>query len=543
MKKKNSYMKLVLIISASIIISTALTYVIALRMVEKKTEGTISELIEDKQTTLTDQTYENVYILSSANDKIIFLYQGVYYETTGSLKKNYTGVANIIVEDNKIRKIQIKEDKVTGKLLSCSESEIEIEKYGSFDRKKNLPVYIQKDPIMVQGKFSDIGEGQTVSLVLANGGICSIIVTPDKQTDTISVLLKNGKSIFYPSLIVSGKHRLTLDGKTSGKKQINVAEYMKEHKLDILRISVSSGKLYFGKDKDSKCKNGYEGIFVIHKTEDGMVLVNQLPIETYLKYVIPSEMPTTFSYEALKAQAVCARTFAYSQMKDTTYQKYQANLDDSTAFQVYNAAGNFSITDKAVEDTTGEVVSYKDKLITCYYFSTCSKKTENMEVWGADTPDYIHMVTSEDKNSPYYSWRATLNLANLVNDKLGPLESITTDKISQNGYVLKLTAHYEKGDVIYTKENDIRFFLGKCLERIRLADDTVRTDMVSVPSACFQIISANDKEVVLLGGGFGHGIGLSQYGADQMAEDGADYREILKYYYNHVEIKDKRKMK
>ena len=254
-------------------------------------------------------------------------------------------------------------------------------------------------------------------------------------------------------------------------------------------------------------------------------------------------MPTTFSYEALKAQAVCARTFAYSQMKDTTYQKYQANLDDSTAFQVYNAAGNFSITDKAVEDTIGEVVSYKDKLITCYYFSTCSKKTENMEVWGADTPDYIHMVTSEDKNSPYYSWRATLNLANLVNDKLGPLESITTDKISQNGYVLKLTAHYEKGDVIYTKENDIRFFLGKCLERIRLADDTVRTDMVSVPSACFQIISANDKEVVLLGGGFGHGIGLSQYGADQMAEDGADYREILKYYYNHVEIKDKRKMK
>ena len=67
---------------------------------------------------------------------------------------------------------------------------------------------------------------------------------------------------------------------------------------------------------------------------DGYVLVNELPIETYLRYVLPSEMPTYFSYEALKAQAVCARTFAYKQMRQNAYAEYGANLDDSTAYQV-----------------------------------------------------------------------------------------------------------------------------------------------------------------------------------------------------------------
>lgn len=86
----------------------------------------------------------------------------------------------------------------------------------------------------------------------------------------------------------------------------------------------------------------------MRRADEGYVLINDVPIETYLRYVVPSEMPTKFSYEALKAQAVCARTFAYKQMQGNTYAEYGANLDDSTAFQVYHAASAYEVTDRAV---------------------------------------------------------------------------------------------------------------------------------------------------------------------------------------------------
>ncbi len=291
-------------------------------------------------------------------------------------------------------------------------------------------------------------------------------------------------------------------------------------------------------------------------------MINELPIEEYVRYVLPSEMPVSFSYEALKAQAVCARTFAYQQIRNDTYAEYGANLDDTTAFQVYHAASTYDVTDRAVEDTAGLVLTYQGKLIECYYYSTSSGYSEDLEVWDAKSPGYLSAenhtkektknlskkrnfhkfisdsVESYDADSPYYRWTATLSGELGMDETYGRLKSLKVNERSKSGYILSLTIVFEQGERTYEKENDIRFALGKYLLSLKLADGTKRTDYSSVPSACFEVKSQKNGKIVLTGGGFGHGIGMSQYGADSMGKEGKSWQEILNFYYSDVEITD-----
>ena len=132
-------------------------------------------------------------------------------------------------------------------------------------------------------------------------------------------------------------------------------------------------------------KNGksYPGSFEFIGTDAGIVAVNTVDVETYVRYVLPSEMPSTFDAEALKAQG-CLRKNLSSIFTDEKYtvcairSKY---LTIRTAFQVYNASETKQSTDEAVKATAGQVVSCGGSLITCYYFSTSAGKTEDMEVW------------------------------------------------------------------------------------------------------------------------------------------------------------------
>jgi stage II sporulation protein D len=95
---------------------------------------------------------------------------------------------------------------------------------------------------------------------------------------------------------------------------------------------------------------------------------------------------------------------------------------------------------------------------------------------------------------------------------------------------------FREGERTYNRENDIRSALGKYLLKVELADGTTRTDLSSVPSACFEVTSQKDGTIVLQGGGFGHGIGMSQYGADAMGREGQSYEDILAYYYRGATV-------
>ena len=282
----------------------------------------------------------------------------------------------------------------------------------------------------------------------------------------------------------------------------------------------------------------YPGSFEFIGTDAGIVAVNTVDVETYVRYVLPSEMPSTFEGEALKAQAVCARTFVYSQMKNTQYALYGANIDNTTAFQVYNASEAKQSTDEAVKATAGQVVSCGGSLITCYYFSTSAGKTEDMEVWSSSTPDFIHKVESVDDNSPYYRWTSELDLSAYNDPQYGTATGISVDKTSDAGYVLSLTINYGNKSQTFTAENDIRKALGHYQKKVTLNDGSVRENMSMIPSACFSVSAGANGHYTLSGGGFGHGIGFSQYGADRLAKAGSSYKDIIGYYYKDVTVVD-----
>lgn len=468
MNNKGRYLKLILLISAVIVVSVLCTM-----SVMKKMVSTMSYDVEVmEENVLTDGIYDNADILSCSDGKIIFKWNGKEYEYSGVLEKDYIGKADIEVKNHKIVCVKIKKEKIHLK----------------------------------------------------------------EESKTIGVVLKNGNSIYYDDVYIRSDGELKNNGKKIGKKEIDVASYMKKKKVKEININGDIGKLYISMEGGQTPEKGYEGELSIYKKDSGYVVVNRLEIEDYLRYVLPSEMPVSFSKEALKAQAVCARTFAYAQIKNKNYAEYQADLDDSTAFQVYNASGNYDVTDEAVRETSGQVITYDGELVQCYYFSTCPGKTEDMEVWAGQTPGYIHKVASKDKNSPFYAWCAKLNLKQYYDQEYGKLKSISVEKTSKEGYVLQLIACFEKEEVTFEKENDIRFFLGKYLEEVTLQDGTIRKDLSAIPSACFSIEGADGTDYILKGGGFGHGIGLSQYGANQMAQKGKQYKDIIKYYYNDVKI-------
>lgn len=378
----------------------------------------------------------------------------------------------------------------------------------------------------------------TADIEVKKHQIVRVKVNKQKTSDgmLMRVLLKNGDSIFHKSLFVSADSNIYINGKKLSKKRMSISRYMRKKNKTMVIVSTKKGKMTYGLNSSNLKKNGYEGSFTIIKRDEGYVIVNELPIEDYVRYVIASEMYSGAPMEALKAQAVCARTVAYSHLNGVKYQEYGADLDDSTSYQAYNIQGVTKRTDQAVKETKGKVLTYNNKFIECYYFSTSAGRTEDMEVWGSITPGYIKKVKSEDTSSPFYSWRAEINTEKYYDTEHGKLKKITIDRVSDSGYILKLTAVFDTTTVTYSKESDIRKFLGKYLAKLTLKSGEVRTYMTMLPSASFKIKSAKGKKIILQGAGYGHGIGLSQDGAEELARKGKTYKQILNYYYNNISI-------
>ena len=160
----------------------------------------------------------------------------------------------------------------------------------------------------------------------------------------------------------------------------------------------------------------YRGKMELFQTAEGIVIVNELSMEQYLYGVVPSEMPASYEPEALKVQAVCARSYAYKQTQGLGYPEYQAHIDDSTAFQVYGNSGEQESTNRAVDETRGQKLWYQDQVITAYYFSTSCGKTTTAEAWGNASPDKGYLQSAEIKDGeqdyeaelPWYRWKAVI---------------------------------------------------------------------------------------------------------------------------------------
>jgi stage II sporulation protein D len=581
MKKDSGKIKWMLFLMVVLVaLSVALTAFVVIHMTA--TEATVYPWDEAaSEESPVEILLENIYITGNDSDAVTFVYEGESYRIRGRLKESYQGVADLVIYENEITKIYVKRAQIDGRLLSYSEDDIEVEGYGLIQTSDNLHVFCLTQENVEEMSLSDLVIGDdTLTYVVGDGEICAVLVTEETVSETIRVLLKNNSSIEYDALYLTASDEWTINGEVQqADTPVDLYDYiyrmdpetLKDDESDIIvsgqvrtaEVICLNGLLYIADSDGTRQSEGYEGTFFVRESENGVVLINQLSIEDYVRYVLPSEMEDYFPYEAQKAQAVCARTFAYSQMSNTTYASYGANLDDSTSFQVYNRFGTTERTDQAVADTCGEIIVCDGSPITCYYFSTSPGMTENLEVWNEESPDYISVQStlleekeltdrltlkanfvqyitespeSYDSQSPYYRWTATLDLSGYENDSYGKIENVAVSKRSASGYALALDISYEKKTVTLTDEYQIRTFLGRFLTLTELADGTVRDSLSLLPSACFIVWNKNGDTYTIKGGGFGHGIGMSQYAAGAMAESGMTYKEIIGFFYKNVEI-------
>ncbi len=379
-----------------------------------------------------------------------------------------------------------------------------------------------------------------------------------KKDKNIRVLImKNGyQGEVHEKVILSSTGKLCVKTKEDTKyisagKQLTIRPDDKRFEAGKIEIS-SDKKICIEHLTRGQGTPSYEGKLELWATAEGIVIINELSVEKYLKAVVPSEMPASYELEALKAQAVCARSYAYRQMENYGYPEYKAHVNDSTDYQVY---GNSSIqkeTNQAVKETKGQVVYYKGEIATTYYFSTSNGYTTDMRAWGTKrngANSYLKAVAVSgkkgdyEKNLPWYRWKANIpvqTLSNLIGlntgKDIGTLKSVKVTKRGGGDVAIQIKAIGENGSVTVDTENKIRAAFGGSGYQIELQDGSTTDSKNLLPSAFFTIKKSGDV-FVIEGGGFGHGIGMSQNGANEMAKQGKNYREILEHFYYNIEIR------
>ena len=371
----------------------------------------------------------------------------------------------------------------------------------------------------------------------------------ERESDKIRVLIKsNGfEQIVHNEVVVSFSDEKT-ETITPDDSRFEKGTIKLQPTRPTEKITIESLKRGYGTPS-------YRGSIELFKTAEGIVIINELKIEEYLYAVVPSEMPASYELEALKAQAVCARSYAYNQSRTYSYPEYQAHVDDSTSFQVYGNSKEQESTIMAVDETYGQKVWYNGQVATTYYYSTSCGKTTSIEAWGKRLDKYTNYLQSvqltNDMGEPYeeelpwYRWTAAIpkeTLEQLIElntgAELGKLQNITVKRRGAGEIVQVLEITGSENTITIETENKIRSVLGGKGYQIEKQDGTVIDSSKLLPSAFFTIEN-QAEQYIIHGGGYGHGIGMSQNGANEMAKEGMSYKEILQTFYTGVRIEAK----
>ncbi len=263
---------------------------------------------------------------------------------------------------------------------------------------------------------------------------------------------------------------------------------------------------------------------IIIKILNSNNVIEEIELEEYIIGVVAAEMPASFNVEALKAQAIAARTYAlykinqnsgdYDVTTDVTTQSYitinQMKLKWNQDFDIY-----YSKIQDAVEETKDQVLTYNNEIICAFYYSMSNGYTESAVSVFSENLEYIKPVESLwDKNVNNYE---------------------VTNIYSKTDMCDKLNISCEKIDISEIEKNnsgrvDIITINNKVFTGVEIRN------LLSLRSTDFDILV--DENVTITTRGYGHGVGMSQYGANEMSKLGYSYEEILKYYYNQVEIEN-----
>ncbi len=264
----------------------------------------------------------------------------------------------------------------------------------------------------------------------------------------------------------------------------------------------------------------YRGRIVFYGKKSRLEAINILDIEDYLKGVIKGEISPHWPMEALKAQVVASRSFSLYSLNPR--KEYDLEADESS--QVYGGVfWEEESINKAVKATQGEVLMYQGQVIPAYFSACCGGYTEWANWVWEKAPDYIKGVECPFcKDSPYYHWEEDVSkreIARRLGLKVGRIKKIEIESLTPSGRVKKLKIVGEKGEEL----------IEATLLREKLGTNRIKST--------YFLIREGKYKVKFVGKGWGHGVGLCQWGMKKMAEEGYTYQEILKFYYPFAEIK------
>ncbi len=261
------------------------------------------------------------------------------------------------------------------------------------------------------------------------------------------------------------------------------------------------------------------GEYLVSMDKGGLTVVNRVHLEDYLYSIVPKEMPHTWPKEALMAQAVASRTYALYLKKQSAHLPF--DVAATTDSQVYGGVlAEKETTTRAVNATRGQVLTYHDHLVAAYFHANSAGHTEDArQVWDIDAPYLKGKPDKYSANAPDEVWQCYLSYDEIAECcsksgvAVGRVLGVKVTDVSANGRNLTITVLTDAGIAEMTGNH------------FRLKMDPVR-----IRSTHFQIIPKN-KGVLISGKGYGHGVGMSQWGAQRMAREGLPYQNILTYYY------------
>lgn len=271
----------------------------------------------------------------------------------------------------------------------------------------------------------------------------------------------------------------------------------------------------------------YRGRTRVVPTAKGLTAVNYVDLEQYLYSVLGGEMFPSWPIEALKAQAVVARSYALYQRQSTANSLY--DVGDTTAWQVYKGVlDEAASTQAAVNATAGQVLIYQGRIIEAVFHSASGGHTENVEnVWARPLP-YLKAVPDFDQGSPEYEWVKTFSRSELSAriTGVGNIISMEPGQTTPYGRVKTMRILGDAGTRTMTG-NALRNALGLKSTKFTVLPDYA----VAATKGKGQ---ANPTTFKINGGGYGHGLGLSQWGAHNLAQKGTGYQQIILYYYKNT---------
>lgn len=294
-------------------------------------------------------------------------------------------------------------------------------------------------------------------------------------------------------------------------------------------------------------KKKYRGIIKILPYGENLRLINVIYIEDYLKGVVPPEigLRKESEIEAVKAQAVAARTYAMAHLKQ--YPNAPYDLKASIIDQVYEGQNvENKVANQAIMSTSGNILMYQDKYINAYYHSTCGGTTDNIDhVWDRKEIPYLKAVKDNGACSwsKYYNWKETFTEEQLRGRleqylssdrgrdlRIKKITNVIINEHTPGGRVAKMTVVTGQEKYKFVKDR-IRWVVGRTSNPdLILPSDRFKIDLDRAPDGSIRYITFQ-------GSGYGHGVGMCQCGAIGMARDGWEFKDILTHYYTDVEVK------